>query len=420
MPLTWLVGLIGLAFVVWFVLVVLFAPQVPYRVLGPADARSSHFVTVLESICQTRLLPGNRIDVLTDGPAFYPAMLEAIVDARETINLECYIFRPDAVGRQFMDALAARARAGVRVTIVVDALGSFRGFWRGMRPLREAGCRVEAYQRLHWYRLARLNNRTHRELLVVDGRVAFVGGAGICDWWMTATRRGPMWRDFMARVEGPLVPVLQGIFAENWVECTGEILAGEDTYKPWLSSGSSAALAVRSSPADRATTSRVLFQLLIDGATHRLRLVTPYFLPDAAFRRALARAASRGVDVVVLVPGRVTDQRHVRWASRRFYGELIEHGVRIFEYRPAMIHAKALIVDDVWCAIGTTNLDNRSFQHNDELNIVIRDEEVAARLTADIEPDLAQSDLITMDLWRRRSLWERIAGSVTGMLERQQ
>ena len=416
-----LITWIGLAFVIWFVLVVLFAPPVPFHLDRQVDATSSHFVTALESICQTRLLPGNRVDILTNGEQFYPAMLEAIRHAKEAINLEVYIFRHDSIGQQFVDALAARARAGVKVTIIVDALGSLHGFWQGRRPLREAGCRVEAYQRMHWYRLARLNNRTHRDMMVVDGRVAFVGGAGICDWWIKKTSRGPTWRDLYARIEGPLVPVIQGIFAENWVECTGEILAGEDSFKPWPSeSGSTPALAVKSSPADRATTSRMVFQLLFEGAKHNVRILTPYFLPDHAFRWAFARAAARGVDIKVIVPGPLTDQRHVRYASRPIYGELIENGVRIFEYMPAMNHVKAMVIDDVWCVIGSTNLDNRSFQHNDEVNVVIRDEQVAARLTEDFEADLARSTEMTIDGWRRRGLAERVIGVIARMLERQQ
>ena len=416
-----LITAIGLAFVIWFVLVVLFAPSVPYHLDGLVDSTSSHFVTALESICQTRLLPGNRIEILTNGEQFYPAMLEAIRGAREAINLEVYIFRHDSIGKQFVSALAERARAGVKVTIVVDALGSLHGFWQGRKPLREAGCRVEAYQRMHWYRLARLNNRTHRDLLVVDGHVAFVGGAGICDWWIKKTHRGPTWRDLFARIEGPLVPVIQGVFAENWVECSGEILAGEETFKPWPSeTGTTPALAVKSSPADRATTSRMLFQMLLEGAKHSVRISTPYFLPDHAFRRAFARTAARGVDVKVIVPGPLTDQRHVRYASRPIYGELIENGVRIFEYMPAMNHVKAMVIDDVWCVIGSTNLDNRSFQHNDEVNVVMRDERIAARMTEDFERDLSHSKEITLDEWRRRSLAEKTIGAVARMLERQQ
>src|SRR5207237_10517383 len=217
---------------------------------------------------------------LTDGTMFYPAMLDAIRGARETVNMECYIFKRGEIGDRFIEALADRARTGVRVTIVMDAIGSFGAFHRSARPLREAGCRVEQYQRLRWYSLARLNNRTHRELLVVDGEVAFVGGAGIADWWVKPGRRGPMWRDTMARIAGPVVADIQGVLAENWLECCGEIMTGPETYKPHHRVGDVAAFAIKSSPSDRATASRALFQALVEGANGSVLIATPYFLPD--------------------------------------------------------------------------------------------------------------------------------------------
>jgi cardiolipin synthase len=412
--------IVGAAFIAWLILVVLFAPHIPYHIEGEVDATTDHFIDVLESTCQTRLTDGNTVEILTNGVAFYPAMLEAIRGARETINLECYIFKRGEIADRFIDALVERARAGVRVTVVLDAIGSLGAFRATRKPLREAGARVKAYQRVTWYRLGRLNNRTHRELLVVDGCVAFVGGAGIADWWAKPTRGKPSWRDMMARIEGPVVPDIQGIVAENWLECCGEILTGTDTYKPRGRRGTSAAFAIKSSPADRATVSRVLFQTLIEAATRRICISTPYFLPDKAFRRALIRTARRGVEISVIVPGRHTDQRWVRLASRRMFGPLLRAGVRIHEYEPGMTHVKALIVDDLWSAIGTTNLDNRSFEHNDEVNVAVRDPAVAARLLHDFETDRAQSDHITHAQWSRRPAWEKLIGTVAWILERQQ
>ena len=196
-----------------------------------------------------------------------------------------------------------------------------------------------------------------------------------------------MWRDMMARIRGPVVPDIQGVVAENWLECCGEILTGAETYKLSASAGSSAALAIRSSPSDRATAGRVLYQMLVEVSTRRVLIATPYFLPDRAFRRAIVRTATRGVDLVVLVPGVHTDQRWVRLASRRLYGHLLKAGVRIFEFEAGMTHTKALIVDDLWAVVGTTNVDNRSFEHNDEVNVAMRDESVAARLTTDFDAD---------------------------------
>ena len=347
-------------------------------------------------------------------------MLDAIGGARETVNMECYIFKRGEIGEQFIRALTDRARAGVRVTIVMDAVGSFGTFHQSAATLRAAGCRVEPYQRMRWYSLARLNNRTHRELLVVDGRVAFVGGAGVADWWWKPYRGRPIWRETMARIEGPLVSDIQGVLAENWLECCGEILTGPETYKPHEEAGPAPAFAVRSSPSDRATASRVLFQTLVESARERVLITTPYFLPDKAFRHALRRTAERGVEIIALVPGHDTDQRWVRLASRRLYGKLLESGVRIFEYAGGMIHSKVLLVDDLWAVVGTTNLDNRSFEHNDEVNLAIRDADVSARLTADFAKDLARSHEVGAVRWSARPLWEKLVGTVAWILERQQ
>jgi cardiolipin synthase A/B len=412
--------IVGGAFIAWLILAVLFTPHIPYHIEGTIDARGEHLVHVLESTCQTHLHPGNRVEILADGGRFYPAMLEAIRGARATINMECYIFKTGAIGDAFVEALCDRARAGVRVTLIMDAIGSFGAFRRLRRPLREAGVRVAAYQRFTWYRLSRLNNRTHRELLVVDGETAFIGGAGVADWWAKPMRGKPAWRDMMARVQGPIVSDIAGIVAENWMESCGEILTGPDTFKAHKQVGDVSAFAVRSSPADRATASRALYQTLVEGAAAEILIATPYFLPDKAFRRAIRRTARRGVRMLVIVPGRHTDQRWVRLASRRMYGQMLEAGVRIFEYEPGMTHVKLLVVDGLWAVVGTTNFDNRSFEHNDEANLVVRDAPVSARLGRDFHGDLAHSREIQLDEWRRRPLWEKLIGTVAWILERQQ
>jgi cardiolipin synthase len=412
--------IIGGVFLAWLILALLFTPHIPYHIETAIDARSDHFIHVLESTCQTRLEHGNRIEILTNGDRFYPAMLEAIHRARETVTMECYIFKTGEIGDRFIEALSERARAGVRVTIVMDAIGSFGAFRKCAKLLRRAGCRVAAYQRFTWYRLGRLNNRTHRELLVVDGTIAFVGGAGVADWWARPMHRKPMWRDMMARVEGPVVSDIQGVVSENWLECCGEIMTGPETYKPHQPVGDVAAFSVKSSPSDRSTASRALFQTLVEGATESVVISTPYFLPDKAFRSAIRRTAARGVAFVAIVPGSHTDQRWVRLASRRMYGQLLEAGVRIFEYEAGMTHVKALLVDELWAVMGTTNMDNRSFEHNDEVNVVFRDRGVTARVGADLEKDLRSSKEITLDAWRRRPVWEKLIGTVAWILERQQ
>ena len=412
--------IIGGIFVTWLILALLFMPHVPYHVQSPIDARGDHIVHVLESTCQTHIEEGNRVEILTNGDHFYPAMLDAIRQARETITMECYIFKMGPIGQQFIEALCERAKAGVRVTLVMDAIGSFGAFRKAAKPLEAAGCRVAAYQRFTWYRLGRLNNRTHRELLVVDACVAFAGGAGVADWWAGPFKGKPMWRDMMARIEGPLVTRIQGVLAENWLECCGEIMTGEETYKPHAKAGDVAGFAVKSSPSDRATASRALFQTLVEGAQESVLISTPYFLPDQAFRQAIRRTAGRGVSFIVIVPGSHTDQRWVRLASRRMYGQLLDVGVRMFEYEAGMTHVKMLLVDQLWAVIGTTNVDNRSFEHNDEVNIALRDANVTARVAADFEADLTKCEEITLDAWRHRPIWEKLIGTVAWILERQQ
>jgi cardiolipin synthase len=410
---------VALAFIAWFTLVFLFTPRIDYHVTVPLRPDSDEFVYVLQSACQAAIHRHNRVDIFTNGAQFYPAIRDAILAAESSINLEAYIFQPGEAADMLVDAMIARAAAGVEVRVVLDAIGSSALRNSAARRLSANGCRVAFYQPVTWYRLHRLNNRTHREILVVDGRVAFTGGAGVADWWCRPVH-GPTWRDTMARIEGPLAAAIQGTFAENWLEACGEILTGPRHWPEIAPAGHAGAMLVKSSPADRATASRVVFQMLMEGAVTSIDISTPYFLPDRAFRRALVRAAQRGVRVRVIVPGRLTDQRWVRLASRRMYRELLAGGVRIFEYRPSMTHVKTVMVDGVWAMIGTTNIDNRSFEHNDEINVAFREHGVTARLLDDFESDLAASDEITLDLWIRRPLFEKVVGPVCWILERQQ
>ena len=414
------VTIVGAAFLTWLVFVFLFTPAHDYRLRARVPLSSPDFLHVLESTCQAAVHGGNRVEVLTNGAAFYPAMIEAIRQARHSVSLECYIVQSGRVADGFIEVLAERARNGVVVTVVVDAIGSSGLSRADWRTLADAGCRLESYQPLTWYRLARLNNRTHREILVVDGRVAFVGGAGIADWWMYPQDGRPPWRDMMARVEGPVVAAIHGVWAENWCECCGEIVTGSEFFPPLDRAGDTTGIVVKSSPSDRATVSRVVFQLLIEGADRQLRIQTPYFLPDRTLRQALVTSAERGVAISVIVPGPRTDQRWVRIASRRMYGELLAAGVRIFEYQPSMTHVKTLLADDHWAIIGTTNVDNRSFEHNDEVNLALLGRETNERLLQDFERDLAESEEVTLEAWKRRPWWEHLIRPVVWILERQQ
>ena len=417
--------IIAVAFVIWLTLVILFTPRIDYRVSSPLRPDSDEFLHVIQMTCQAAVFGRNRVEVLTNGAQFYPAMRDAIMQATGSVNMEAYIFYPGEAADMLIDAMVARAREGVVIRLVLDAIGSFGMRGAPLRRLREAGVEVRFYQPLRWYRLHRLNNRTHRELLIIDGRVAFCGGAGVADWWLKPGRRRlrrhvPAWRDTDARIEGPIVAPLQGVFAENWLECGGEVLTSARDWPDLGPAGTAEAMLVKSSPADRATTSRVVFQMLFDGAVSGIDISTPYFLPDKSLRRSLVRAARRGVRVRVIVPGPHTDQGLVRLASRRMYGELLGGGIRIFEYRPAMTHVKALMVDGTWAVIGTTNVDNRSFEHNDEVNVAFRESGVTARLQRDFESDLAAADEVTAKEWEERSAFEKMVGPICWILERQQ
>ena len=412
--------LIVVALLTWLLVVALFTPRIDYRVSTPLRPDSEQFLHVVQATCQAAVHFGNRVDILTNGAQFYPAMRDAILRAQGSVNLEAYIMQPGEAADMLIDAMVDRAHAGVNVRVVTDSIGSAQLSGTTTRRLKEAGCQIYFYQPITWYRLYRLNNRMHRELLVIDGRVAFTGGAGVADWWYKPQRGEPAWRDTMTRIEGPVVAALQGVFAENWLECGGEILTSPRDWPSQTPAGSTEAMLVKSSPADRATSSRVVFQMLIEGAASAIDISTPYLLPDRALRRALVAAATRGVRVRVIVPGRRSDQHLVRLSSRRMYGELLRGGVEVYEYRPAMTHVKALMVDDTWAVIGTTNIDNRSFEHNDEVNVAFREPAVTARLRQDFESDLAASDTVTIEAWKRRSSLEKLVGPVCWILERQQ
>jgi cardiolipin synthase A/B len=415
----WL-ALFGCVFLVWFLIMTLFAPHIPYTMHERLDCASRQFIYSLSNVTLSSVHHDSRFEVLTNAVQFYPAMLSAIQGAQRSINMECYIFRPDEIGRTFMNAMMERARAGVEVKLVVDAVGSFGFGFSATRKMREAGCNVQLYQRFKWYRLSRLNNRTHRELLIVDGTVGFIGGAGIGDQWSRGQRGKAPWRDTMARVTGPVVASIQGVFAENWVECCGEILGGPEYFPELKKTGDMSTIIIKSSPSDRATACRVVFQMLVESASKQIRINTPYFLPDKSLRDAFIATAKRGVKIDIIVPGSHTDQRWVRLVSRRKYNELLREGIRIYEYRAGMTHAKALNVDDLWVVLGTTNFDNRSFEHNDEVNVAIRDEEMAARVTEDFGHDLKCCEEVTLETWKRRPIVEKIVEPFAWILERQQ
>ena len=404
--------------------VAFFDPGLRYRIQQTASQKldSPEFLHNLEAITDAKVNRHTTLEVLTNGETFYQAELEAIGAAGKTIDLEAYILQAGEVTGRFIEALTERARAGVQVNVVMDALGSLGTTNRQFRSLRDAGGKVGWYNPAKWNRLPRYNNRTHRELLIVDGRVGFVGGAGIADHWLINKPKRRRWRDTMVRVEGDAVPNLQATFAENWLEAMGELLTGPDYYPIDDRESRAAALVVNSTPsAGGATRARMLFQLLLASAQKTIHITTPYFLPDASLSGELVRAIQeRGVEVKIVVPGKHSDHMLTRSSSRHAYGKLLQAGARIFEYEPAMIHAKILLVDGIWSVVGSTNFDNRSFGLNDEVNLAVSDEFFARRLEQDFIRDLADSREISYEQWRRRPVLERAPELLGWVLERQQ
>jgi cardiolipin synthase len=397
-------AVIALAVQALILFLAFFGPDLPYEVVDAPDhpLDSCGFSELLATLTDAQLHSRNRIEVLTNGPCFYQAELDAIANARKSINLEAYIFHKGEIGTKFRDALTERARAGVKVKLIIDFIGSFSVRKSWFRELIDAGGRVEWYHSLRIDLIPQINNRTHRELMVVDGEIGFIGGAGIDDHWYKATPGDPRWRDTVCRVTGPAVTSLQSVFAENWLRCSGEILASGDYFQDGVEHAGSVAMIVNSTPAAGSTRARILFQMLIACSRRRVYITTPYFLPDRSARKAVRRAIQeRGVDVRILTPGPHSDHMLTRGSSERLFGPLLKAGARIYEYRPAMIHAKVLIADDVWSVVGSTNFDYRSFQLNDEVNMAVCDAAVAARLRQDFEKDLKESREITYDEWRK-------------------
>jgi cardiolipin synthase A/B len=408
------------------ILVALFDPGLRYEISAASseDNTSGDFLGTLEVLTDSKLNRSRDLMVLTNGPCFYEEELKAITTAEYSVCLEAYIFQGGEIAQRFVDALTERTRAGVRVNVVLDALGSVKTTDRYLHRLTAAGGKVAWYNAVRWNRLPRYDHRTHRELLIVDGRTGFIGGAGIADQWYKQRETHPRWRDTMVRVTGPAVRHLQAAFAENWLEACGELLVGPEYFPEMKNDGNSqgAVLVVSSSPTSGGMTrARILFQLLVASAKKSIHITTPYFLPDKSFSDELVRAIrERGVEVKIVVPGRKSDIWLTRTSSRRGYGKLLQAGAKIFEYDPAMIHAKILLVDNLWGVVGSTNCDYRSFGLNDEVNLAARNREFVQRLEEDFMADMADSREITYDDWRRRDIFERAPEVFGWILQRQQ
>lgn len=380
----------------------------PHAALPELRLGEPSFFPTLEALAGAPIVPGNRVTVLLNGEEIFPAIVEAIRSAQRTITYAQYSYEDGPVAKEIAEALADRCQTGVGVNVLLDAFGTL-GMPAEYRALMEtAGCHVASFRPVNPWSVTRANNRNHRRILVVDGRVGFTGGSGVSRKWMGNGRTEQHWRDTDVRVEGPAVEYLQGAFAENWLEATGIVLGGEAYFpRPLSARGPVHAQIVRSSPAGGSFAIYTTFLLAIAAARTSILLTNPYFVLDDKMAEGLIAAARRRVRVAALVPG-VIDHNLVRQASRASFGRLLRAGVEIHEYRAALLHSKTMVIDGVWATVGSANLDNRSFALNDELNIVLYHEGVAARLEQIFADDLRYAQRLTYDDWAHRPLGDRL------------
>ncbi|MEO8451019.1 MAG: phospholipase D-like domain-containing protein [Gemmatimonadota bacterium] len=388
---------------------------IDYEIAHLYSVGDEEFVRSMGTLLGPAILPGNRTTALYNGDQIFPAMLGAIRAAKKTITFETYIYWSGAIGKEFGAALSERARAGVKVHVLLDWVGSGKMDSSILREMEEAGAEVVKYHPPRWYRLGRFNNRTHRKLLVVDGRIGFTGGVGIADVWSGDAQDPDHWRDSHFQLEGPAVAQMQAAFADNWIETRGLVLHGVDYFPALEPAGNQSAQVFKSSATDGSETIRLMYLLSLSCAANTVRIGNAYFVPDDLAIATLVDAQKRGVTVEIIVPGRHSDTEVVRNASRSRWGPLLDAGVAIYEYRPTMYHTKVMVVDDLWTSVGSTNFDNRSFRLNAEANLNVLDAGFAETEIAAFERDKARSRRITLEMWRSRPWSDKVKDWVAGL-----
>jgi cardiolipin synthase len=370
--------------------------QVRHEITPLYSASSPEFRQSMGSLLGPNLLAGNNITTLVNGDQIFPAMLSAIRSAKHSINFETYVFWNGTVAGQFIDALEERARAGVKVAIILDAQGTHKMGLSNVARLRDAGADITKYNPLFWPDIRRYNNRTHRKLLIIDGKVGFIGGVGIADEWSGNAQSPKHWRDNHYKVTGPIVAQLQAVFMDNWLKTRGRIFHGSDYFPPLSATGPYLAQIFKSSPRGGNLDIHLMYLLALASAQKNIRIENAYFLPDDLTRKELIAAAKRGVKIQIIVPGKHIDQKLVRLASKRHWSALIQAGAKIYEYEPTMVHVKLLIIDDTFVSVGSGNFDNRSVRLNDEANLDVLDRGFAAKQTSLFDADKRQSREITV------------------------
>jgi cardiolipin synthase len=391
-----------------------------YTLCGEVDVAEPNFLRACEALTGAPVSYGNDLDLLVNGDQIFPAYIEALRGAEETVNLLTYAYWKGDVAIEVADALCERAGSGVECNVIIDALGGARMERELVEKMRDAGVNFCWFRPLKAYAVRRLENRTHRKLLIVDGKVGFTGGVGIAEEWSGNAQDPDHWRDTHVRVRGPVVRGLQGAFAENWLEGTGNVLAG-DRYLPELDEVEDGGpmQVVRSSATVGDTNAEALIYLALASAKEKIELTSAYFVPRPAFTEALVEAAERGVDMRILVPGSHIDKEFVRTAGRAAYEQLLEAGIRIFEYGPTMLHAKSLVIDDAWSCVGSINFDNRSFQLHDEIALCVQSSRFASELHEQFERDLEVSEEIEPGKWDERGASQRARELVTKYARRE-
>jgi cardiolipin synthase len=378
----------------------------PHLSLPTLEIGQPEFAATLVGYTGIPVVGSNQVDILLNGDNIFPAKLAAIRSAKKTINYADYVFEEGQPSSEIAQALAERCRAGVQVKVLLDAFGSLAMPGEYRATMVNAGCRVETFRPLGPLSLDRANNRNHRRILVVDGRLGLTGGSGTSGKWSGNGRMSGHWRDTDIRVEGPVVEQLQGAFAENWLEATGVAIGGKDYFPQPHGKGTVSVQAVRSSPAGGSAAMYTMFLLAMASAQRSISITNPYFVPEDKMIETLIVAARRGVRVRLLLPGEI-DHNIVRQASRSELGQLLTAGIQIYEYRSGLLHAKTMVIDGVWATVGSTNLDRRSFALNDELNLVVYDATVARQMQQIFEADLQESSKVTFESWKRRGVFSQ-------------
>ena len=383
-----------------------------YQFQPPFPVEDPQFRRSLDNIGGV-IVGGNSAVLLENGDGFFPAMLKDIREAKVSVNLETYIFKPDEVGRQFADAMIEAARRGVQVRLLVDAQGSKLGDLR--KELEAAGVICKDYRPASKYPVYGV--RTHRKLLIVDGKIGYTGGFCFEKRWLGDAGDKTEYHDSAVRATGPVVSQMQAVFGEDWIFTTGEILAGDVFFPKTTPTGSMESHVIKASKGDTSSLPKMLYFMAIQAARESIHIQNPYFLPDQQIQNALIAAAQRGVEVRVMVPGEHTDVPPIRQASRHHYGSLLEAGVKIYEYQPTFIHSKTLVVDGIFSTIGSINLDARSMSKNAEVSLSFYDRSFSEAIEAMFQQDLKQCREITYEAWKHRGLGARFTEVFSGWFE---